>query len=555
MVMRDRSRDGFSNRAETYFLSHFPRLWRGIMAVPPLRRLANKLIISRAAQRAPSRPLPFSSMPIKGDSANLIARYTSWESLTDRDWFARHLPCKDLPSNPEINSMASLFKVRAEGPVLSDDGTVLFLSFAQWFTDGFLITDADDGRRTPTSHQIDLSPVYGLHRSETRTLRVNSEARGQRGKLKTERVNGEIYAPKLFDENKLFFKDKLFDEDAAVKSEFASLRPPSSFKKNRQRVTLERAAELAKTTFAFGSERANVTPFMAALNTLFLREHNRLAGMLEVANPSWDDERVFQTARNINIVLLIKIVVEEYINHISPYHFQLSADPSVSWRAVWNRPNWIPIEFNLLYRWHSMTPDRFVIGDQSVPVLDTLQNNTYLTERGLAATLVSASRQRSWQLGLFNTAEFLIQFQVELEAIRQSRKNCIASYNDYRAAVGYPRVSRFEQITGDQRKIDALRGLYADVDNIEYTVGLLAEDVGPRAAVPPLIGRMVALDAFSQALTNPLLSAPVFNERTFTEEGMRTIAATHCLQDVVNRNLSPGQQPVSISMTYREEER
>ena len=28
------------------------------------------------------------------------------------------------------------------------------------------------------------------------------------------------------------------------------------------------------------------------------------------------------------IVLLIKIVIEEYINHITPYHFKLLADPA-----------------------------------------------------------------------------------------------------------------------------------------------------------------------------------------------------------------------------------
>ena len=64
------------------------------------------------------------------------------------------------------------------------------------------------------------------------------------------------------------------------------------------------------------------------LNTLFLREHNRVAGALADAYPGWDDERLFQTARNIMIVLLIKIVIEEYINHITPYHFRLQADPA-----------------------------------------------------------------------------------------------------------------------------------------------------------------------------------------------------------------------------------
>lgn len=558
--MRDRTRDGFYNRAEAYWLSHFPRLWRAMMAIPPLNRVCNKHIISGAAKRAPSRPYAFST----------LADYTSWESLTDRTYFSRHLPPKDLPNPPARESMTALFKVRQGGPTLSEDSTVLFMSFAQWFADGFLLTNADDRRRTFTNHKINLSPVYGMSRSETDALRVNSNARGEKGRMKTETVNGEDYAPRLFDETKLNLKDLAdpdFDERKAFKCEFASLqRKLIGFNRNRLRLisaaakakpTSQRAAELAKaalrvaelakTTFAFGGERANITPFTAALNTLFLREHNRLAAMLENANPGWDDERVFQTARNINIVLLIKIVVEEYVNHISPYHFQLYADPSVSWRAIWNRPNWIPVEFNLLYRWHSMTPDKFRIGGQDVPVKDSLQNNSYLTERGLAETLSSASKQQSWQLGLLNTADGLLL--VELDGIRQSRLNHIGSYNDYREAFKYPRVTRFEQITDDQEKIDVLRRLYGDVNNIEFLVGLFAEDIPPRAAVPPLMGRMVAFDAFTLALTNPLLSEQVFNERTFSKEGMETIQNTHTLQDVLNRNLAPGQHPAEISMT------
>ena len=63
---------------------------------------------------------------------------------------------------------------------------------------------------------------------------------------------------------------------------------------------------------------------------------------------------------------------------------------------------------------------------------------------------------------------------------------------------------------------------------------------------------MVGLDAFSQALTNPLLSARVFNENTFTAQGMRAIEETRNLNDVINRNLAPGEEPVAISMTYAE---
>ena len=284
------------------------------------------------------------------------------------------------------------------------------------------------------------------------------------------------------------------------------------------------------------------------LNTVFLREHNRNAGMLETANPSWDDERVFQTARNINMVLLIKLVVEEYINHITPYHFQITADPSACWHATWNKPNWIPIEFNLLYRWHSLAPSHFEIDGRQVPGTDVIYDNSHLTKIGLGKAMESASGQLAWNMGLMNTPAFLLD--VEILSVEQGRKNRIGSYNDYREAFGFPRVARFEQITGNPARVEMLRDLYKNVENVEFFVGLFAEDVRPRSAVPSLIGRMVGLDAFTLALPNPLLSEHVYNEKTFTPEGMKVITSTKRLQDILNRNSPDGKGPYRITMTY-----
>jgi prostaglandin-endoperoxide synthase 2 len=125
---------------------------------------------------------------------------------------------------------------------------------------------------------------------------------------------------------------------------------------------------------------------------------------------------------------------------------------------------------------------------------------------------------------------------VERASIQQGRDNQLARYNDYRAIMHYPRVTRFEQISSDPLVVSELRRVYGEVDNVEYYVGLLAEDLRPRAAVPPLVGRMVAADAFAHALTNPLLSPHVFNEITFTVEGMRSIEITSTLRDILARN-------------------
>jgi prostaglandin-endoperoxide synthase 2 len=52
---------------------------------------------------------------------------------------------------------------------------------------------------------------------------------------------------------------------------------------------------------------------------------------------------------------------------------------------------------------------------------------------------------------------------------------------------------------------------------------------------------MVAIDAFSQAMTNPLLSAHVYGDAVnsvaaFTQTGLDEIAATGSLADILGRN-------------------
>jgi prostaglandin-endoperoxide synthase 2 len=47
---------------------------------------------------------------------------------------------------------------------------------------------------------------------------------------------------------------------------------------------------------------------------------------------------------------------------------------------------------------------------------------------------------------------------------------------------------------------------------------------------------MVANDAFTQALTNPLLARSVFTEETFSALGMKIIGDTSSLQQIVARN-------------------
>lgn len=512
---RSTSKDGLANRIEFYVTTHFAPVWRLIQLSTPLRRRVNRLLINRAILKMPTRPNPLSTM----------APYTSWSSLTDRTFDGRHLP--PVPAarqHPDLERTADLFTRRAE-TILCPKSTVLFAYFAQWFTDGVLRSDRSvplDPRKNTSNHDIDLSQLYGLNSEVTRLLRTN-----EAGTLKSQIINDEEFPPYLC-------------ENGVIKPEFQGLSVVKF-----DELTISQRNGL----FAMGSDRANSQVGYVMLNVLFLREHNRVARLLADEYPTWDDERLFQTARNILIVELIKIVAGEYINHIAPYHFKFFVDASAFPNERWYRQNWIAAEFNLLYRWHGLVPSTLRIGGEDLPLWSTLFNNEILIKRGLAPLFEDASNQRAGRIGLFNTDPALRE--VEEQSIIRARHVQLATYNDYRSHCHFPRVTDFDQISGDPKVQEALRQLYGNVEHIEFYVGLFAEDLRPNSALPPLIGRMVGIDAFSQVLTNPLLAPRTFNEQTFSPLGMRLIQETNTLSELVHRNMPDTSQYYFLGMTRR----
>lgn len=483
---------------------------------PWFGRKLNRFAINAAVNQCRHRPHPWST----------VHSYVSWRSLTDRTYSARHLPETDLPSDrlPDISTILELFRRQQFRPC--PKSTCLFPAFAQYLTDGFIRTrmphssEPDEARlrlQNTSNHEIDLCPLYGRNVEQTRALRAVPQKQ-RKGRLRSViHDNGEEFA------------DFLYDASGTVKPEFAVLDPPLIATKSLRNPGVYRHI------FAFGGDRCNATPMVAAMNTLFLREHNRLADLLTQQNPDWDDDRVFETARNITIVLFIKIVVEEYINHISP-SFRFIADPSVAWNAPWNKPNWITSEFSLLYRWHPLIPDQIRFGPTTWQSKELISNNTPLLECGLQQTFLDLSSQTAGQIGPFNTATSLLD--LESRAIQQGRLCKLAPYADYKAYASQNRPQSFSDISKNPNVTELLKKCYRTVDDVEFYVGLFAEDHVDESPLPPLLRTMVAVDAFSQALTNPLLSRHVYNTDTFTKTGLQIIEQTTSLRDIVSRNSS-----------------
>jgi prostaglandin-endoperoxide synthase 2 len=506
----------------------------------------NEKLIDRLVTRGRTRPHPWSTR----------YDYICWSGLSDRTFNARLLRERAYPAadalgtrRPPVADVAKLFEMNPAGQRPCPKSTMLFPAFAQYLTDGFIRTrmvnnppfgtGIEERKRTTSNHEIDQSPLYGRTEEQTKCLRADpATVGGRKGRLKTQAINGEEYSPFLFGAN------------GQVKPEFCFPNTTTSILDLPLGIdNLPPGSPVLKALFAVGGDRVNAATQTAMMNTLWLREHNRLAAMIEGGNPGWDDERVFQTARNIVIVLFIKIVVEEYINHINTSVFRFRSNPKVAWDAEWNRPNWMTAEFSLLYRWHSLVPQTINWGGQQLNGGTLLFNTKLLTDTGLANAFVEVAANNATELGLGNSATFLKA--AEEKAIKQARTNNIDTYNEYRKAMKLEPAKSFADLVGKSGDpvekarrtalADELKRIYGSIDNVEFYVGLFAEPREKNGPLPELILAMVAMDAFSQALTNPLLSKHVWgNEQNrrlaFTDAGIVTITDTRRLSEILARN-------------------
>jgi len=124
------------------------------------------------------------------------------------------------------------------------------------------------------------------------------------------------------------------------------------------------------TFFAVGLAHGNSTIGNTVMNTVFLREHHRLAQILAtrasglgrrpgVRDHAQRHDRPAAQARRRGVHA-----------HIGPFDFPIETVPLIADEEHWNRTNWCAIEFNLLYRWHPLVPDAIGSGPDQLSASD-----------------------------------------------------------------------------------------------------------------------------------------------------------------------------------------
>jgi len=485
-------------------------------------------------------------------------------------YYSRHLPPASdeyIESLPPLNDLDKIFKREYNEDtgykqIFCEKSSYLFPTYAQHLIDSFIQTKVDPNGKsqgadekefgntevkflwdqTTTPHNINLGPLYGEVDEETRQLRLLSDKEGEKGRLKSQVINGEEWPPFLFDSR------------GRVKSEFDKLPYPQGLD-HILKVTGADKDKIKKYIFAFGGARTNLNPNISAWNTLLLREHNRIAAEIEKSEPEWDDDRVFEIARNVTMAQYLIQIVEEYIQHISGAPVRVVPDEKI-WHKPWYKRNWITAEFSVLYRWHSIVPDTIEWGNKSYDTIGELFNNALLFEKdglngSLRDAIVQICKHRATAMRPFNTEKWMVMR--DKKAVEMSRANRLQPFSKYSEYLGRGSLTKFSDFSRDPKVVKVLEDLYKTPDRVEFFVGLLCADHDPGKIHSEVMTYFVGMDAFSQALAHPLLSENVWtdqngpkgniSEKTFGKYGVKVLSERKVfVKHLLERNSNGGEK-------------
>jgi peroxidase len=259
--------------------------------------------------------------------------------------------------------------------------------------------------------------------------------------------------------------------------------------------------------FLAGDVRANEQIGLTAVHTLFVREHNRIAGRIKDQQPQLNDEQIYQLARRLVAAEIQKITYEEYLPAMFGYDFAIDPkagtyDPAVdasitnSFAHAFFRFGHSQInESTLLVNNNNETVGSLSIRDAffNPDILKNQPNNVGRILRGLAAQngqendllLVDGIRNN-----LFGPPG---SGGLDLGAldIQRGRDHGLPDYNNLRGNYGLTAVTSFAEITADPVLQQKLQEVFGTVDNIDAFVGALAEDHLPQSSAGPLLTAIV----------------------------------------------------------------
>ncbi|KAM8953226.1 thyroid peroxidase [Pelodytes ibericus] len=265
--------------------------------------------------------------------------------------------------------------------------------------------------------------------------------------------------------------------------------------------------------FLAGESRSNEVISLAAMHTLWLREHNRVAKSLKELNPQWNAETTYQEARKIVGALHQIITVRDYIPKIlGPKAFVQYIGQYGGYNETMN-----PSISNIF------STAAFRFGHATIPPIVHRLDSQYKDHPQYPNLLMSEVFFRPWRIikegGLDPLFRGLLGKSAKLQTqqemineelteklqvlsnngsmdlaslnLQRGRDHGLPGYNDWREFCGLPRLSDMTAAVSDKNLSGKILALYGHPDNVDVWLGGLAEDLLKGGRTGPLFACLI----------------------------------------------------------------
>lgn len=252
--------------------------------------------------------------------------------------------------------------------------------------------------------------------------------------------------------------------------------------------------------YAGADSRFNQNPGLTSIQIMLLRKHNQIADALQQLNPHWDDERVFQEARKINIAAFQHISYYEWlpiflgeknmksnglIYDVKPGSYVNDFNENID-------PRIINSFSSAAFRYfHSQIAGRLDLLSEHRGRTNNLRLSDWFNRPIIVETefdnlnrgMVTQPEEDTDKQIDPEVKHFLFRqdqvFGMDLKAldIQRNRDHGLASYNDFREFCGLKRAHIFEDFLDliSPVSVDHLKQLYVDPEDVDLTVGAALE--------------------------------------------------------------------------------
>ena len=307
---------------------------------------------------------------------------------------------------------------------------------------------------------------------------------------------------------------------------------------------------------------------LSAMHTLFAREHNLLCDELRAHYRGWSDDRVYHTARLIVSALIAKIHTVEWTPAILAtktidiaLNTNWNGPPAGDWLTklgIWlvdthsavgiprTRPDHHGAPFSLtedfatVYRMHPLLPDEYrfsdhrcgtPLGQRSLLDIQGEAADEAMRGFGLENTLYSFGIAHPGAITLHNyprTLQALVRNgdeRIDLSVVDlvRTRRRGVPRYNDFRAGLHKPRITRWADLCANPESVRRLREVYRSIDDVDTMVGLFAETPPPGFGFSDTAFRIFILMASRRLQSDRFLTVD-FRPEIYSPFGMDWVA-------------------------------